>query len=215
MDPKYGIHYKVQPEPMDPAACTSFDAGAVQLILEYRSLDPESLARSYADRPEDLAEILRLSPEGGFTDAGVSIHVVAAKDGHEYLRFDVFKGDPHYHYVHPTNDCNHWVPFDPIAGGDMFTFAMTCLRERLDPLIERHDERGRFVGPDDPGRVRIERDDERQRHALACLTNHALDDLQMAAVQAVEIPERHDRRTIPEVRGITGKSDDAHRQGQA
>ena len=135
MDPKYGIYYKVQPEPMDPDACTSFEAGAVTLVLEYRSLDPESLARSYADRPEDLAEILRLSPEGGFTDAGVSIHVVATKTGHEYLRFDVFKDDPHYHYVHPTNDCNHWVPFDPVAGGDMFEFAMTCLRERLDPML--------------------------------------------------------------------------------
>ncbi len=134
-NPKYGVVYKVQPEPPDPAACTSFEAGAVTLVLEYRSVDPERLERAYADRPEDLAEIRRLSPEGGFTDTGVSIHVFGTQDRHEYLRFDVFQDDPHYHYVHPTGDCNHWVPFDPIAGGDMFRFAMTCLRERLDGML--------------------------------------------------------------------------------
>lgn len=133
--PKYGVVYTVQPEPMDPAACTAFEAGAVTFVLEYRDVDPERLERAYADRPEDLAEIRRLSPEGGFTDTGISIHVLGAQDRHEYLRFDCFKDDPHYHYVHPTGDRNHWVPFDPIAGGDMFGFAMTCLRERLESML--------------------------------------------------------------------------------
>ncbi len=135
MDPKYGVVYKVQPEPMDPAACTTFEAGAVNLVLEYRSVDPERLERAYADRPEDLAEIRKFSPEGGFTDTGLSVHVVGARDGHEYLRFDVFQDDPHYHYVHPTGDRNHWVPFDPVAGGDMFGFTLTCLRERLASML--------------------------------------------------------------------------------
>src|SRR5690606_37342378 len=111
-------------EPMDPEACTPFEAGAVTFVLEYRNVDPERLARAYADRPEDLAEILKFSPEGGFTDTGLSIHVLGTKDLHEYLRFDVFQDDPHYHYVHPSGDRNHWVPFDPIAGGDMFEFAL-------------------------------------------------------------------------------------------
>jgi hypothetical protein len=133
--PKYGVVYKVQPEPMDPASCTRFEAGAVAFVLEYRSVDPERLERAYADRPEDLAEIRRLSPEGGFTDTGLSIHVLGSQDGHEYLRFDVFQDDPHYHYVNPSGDRNHWVPFDPVAGGDMFGFAMTCLRERLEPML--------------------------------------------------------------------------------
>ncbi|MBY0401479.1 hypothetical protein K2X89_14370 [Myxococcota bacterium] len=133
--PKYGVVYKVQPEPMDPSACTRFDAGPVAFVLEYRSVDPERLERAYAGRPEDLAEILRSMPEGGFTDTGLSIHVLGTKDDHEYLRFDVFKDDPHYHYVHPTGDRNHWVPFDPVAGGDMFEFALGCLRERLPSML--------------------------------------------------------------------------------
>jgi len=136
MDPKYGVIYKVQPEPMEPSACTRFDAGAVTFVLEYRDVDPDRLEKAYADRPEDLAEIKRLSPEGGFTDTGVSIHVLGSRDAHEYLRFDCFQDDPHYHYVHPTGDRNHWVPFDPVAGGDMFGFAMTCLRERLGSMLD-------------------------------------------------------------------------------
>lgn len=133
--PKYGIVYNVQPEPMDPAACTPFEAGAVTFVLEYRSVDPERLERAYADRPEDLAEILKFSPPGGFTDTGLSIHVLGTRDQHEYLRFDVFADDPHYHYVHPSGDRNHWVPFDPVAGGDMFEFAIGCLRERLESML--------------------------------------------------------------------------------
>jgi len=140
--PKYGIVYKVQPEPPDPAACTPFEAGAVTFVLEYRVVDAERLEKAYAGRPEDLAEIRKLSPEGGFSDTGVSIHVFGTQDHHEYLRFDVFQDDPHYHYVHPSGDRNHWVPFDPIAGGDMFGFAMTCLRERLDSML-------RFAGGSD------------------------------------------------------------------
>jgi len=136
MDPKFGIVYKVQPEPMDPAACTRFEAGAVTLVLEYREVDPERLERAYADRPEDLAEIRKFSPEGGFTDTGLSIHVVGARDGHEYLRFDCFQDDPHYHYVHRGGDRNHWVPFDPVSGGDMFGFALGCLRERLATMLD-------------------------------------------------------------------------------
>lgn len=133
--PKYGVVYNVQPEPMDPAACTPFEAGAVTFVLEYRSVDPARLEAAYADRPEDLAEIRKFSPEGGFTDTGLSIHVLGTQDRHEYLRFDVFQDDPHYHYVHPAGDRNHWVPFDPIAGGDMFEFAITCLRERLPSML--------------------------------------------------------------------------------
>lgn len=132
---KIGIVYRVQPEPPDPENCRWLDAGAVKLGLEYRELDPERLAAAYAGREEDLAEIEANSPEGGFYGSGVSIHVVGAADGHEYLRFDAFDGDPHYHYVRPSGDYNHWIPFDSIAGGDMLSFAIRSLRERLGPML--------------------------------------------------------------------------------
>ncbi len=132
---KIGIVYRVQPEPPDPDECRWFDAGAVRLGLEYRVLDPERLAEAFSKSEADLAEIEANSPEGGFFDSGVSIHVVGATDGHEYLRFDAFDADPHYHYVRPTGDHNHWIPFDPIAGGDMLAFAIRCLRERLGSML--------------------------------------------------------------------------------
>ena len=134
-DPKVGIVYRVQPEPPDPQHCRWLEAGAVRFGLEYRVLDPARLAEVYAGSAEDLAEIEAHSPEGGFHGAGVSIHVVGSADGHEYLRFDAFDDDPHYHYVRPSGDHNHWVPFDPVAGGDMLAFALRCLRERLAPML--------------------------------------------------------------------------------
>ncbi|MBW2268573.1 MAG: hypothetical protein JRH16_08340 [Deltaproteobacteria bacterium] len=132
---KVGIVYHVQPEPPDPENCQWLEAGAVNFGLEYRVVDPERLAKAYAGSEEDLAEVEAHSPEGGFYGSGVSIHVVGAADGHEYLRFDAFDDDPHYHYVRPTGDHNHWVPFDPVAGGDMLAFTIRSLRERLGPML--------------------------------------------------------------------------------
>jgi hypothetical protein len=134
-DVKVGIVYQMQPEPPDPDSCRWIEAGAVRLGLEYRVVDPARLAKAYAGSAEDLAELEAHSPEGGFHGAGVSIHVVGAADGHEYLRFDAFEDDPHYHYVRPSGDHNHWVPFDPIAGGDMLDFALRSLRERLGSML--------------------------------------------------------------------------------
>jgi hypothetical protein len=134
-DVKIGIVYQMQPEPPDADNCQWLEAGAIRLGLEYRVVDPARLAEAYAGSAEDLAELEANSPEGGFHGAGVSIHVVGAADGHEYLRFDAFDGDPHYHYVRPSGDHNHWIPFDPIAGGDMLDFALRSLRERLGPML--------------------------------------------------------------------------------
>jgi len=149
-DAKIGIVYRVQPEPPDPKNCQWLEAGAVRLGLEYRVLDPARLAEAYAGSDEDLAEIEANSPEGGFFGSGVSIHVVGAVDGHEYLRFDAFDDDPHYHYVRPSGDHNHWVPFDPVAGGDMLEFALRSLRERLGPMLReaRGQEVAALLQPD-------------------------------------------------------------------
>ena len=65
----------------------------------------------------------------------MSIHVVGAEDEHEYLRFDVFDDDPHYHYIRPNKTHNHWVPFDAVSGGDMFDFVMRCLSTRLPEML--------------------------------------------------------------------------------
>ena len=60
-------------------------------------------------------------------------------DGHEYLRFDVFADEPHYHYVHNTGAggevVNNVIDFDAVASGDMLPWALDCLRTRLPEML--------------------------------------------------------------------------------
>jgi len=134
-----GTVYAMPPQPPVEENTRWFDAGAVTLGVEYRALNPEQLIDTYKDNPKYLAELLDKSPEGGFTDEGVSLHVKSTDDGHEYVRFDVFDGDPHYHYVHKTppdaEPKNNVIIYDQDAHGDMFEWAMTCLRTRLPAML--------------------------------------------------------------------------------
>jgi hypothetical protein len=61
-------------------------------------------------------------------------------DGHEYLRFDVFDDEPHYHYNHPTGEdgddiVNHVIDFDTVAMGDMLPWVLGRLRSRLAQML--------------------------------------------------------------------------------
>jgi hypothetical protein len=130
-----GVVYNVQPQPPVEENTRWFPAGVVTIGVEYRELDPESLAATYGGNAADMAEIEANSPEGGFADEGVSLHVRGTDDGHEYVRFDVFDGEPHYHYVRPTGDHNNVVPFDAVADGEMLPWALGRLRHRLGEML--------------------------------------------------------------------------------
>jgi len=133
-----GKVYNIPPQPPVAENNRLIPAGALTFGVEYRNVDPESLRATYAGKDAHLAELEARSPEGGFFDTGVSIHVVGTDDGHEYLRFDVFDDEPHYHYVHRTNDGivqNQVIDFDTVAHGDMFAWVMTCLRTRLPEML--------------------------------------------------------------------------------
>jgi hypothetical protein len=133
-----GKVYNIPPQPPVAEHTTWFDAGVLSLGVEYRELDPDNLLDTYKDT-EHLADFLHLSPEGGFTDEGVSLLVRSVEDDHEYLRFDVFDGEPHYHYVHrPDADheiANNVIDFDVVAHGDMLPWAISCLRHRLPDML--------------------------------------------------------------------------------
>jgi hypothetical protein len=163
-----GVIYNVQPQPPVQEDTRWYPAGAVTFGVEYRVVDPEALAATYGDDAEAMAEIVEKSPEGGFADTGVSIHVNATADGHEYLRFDVFEGEPHYHYVRPSGDHNNVVPFDAVANGDMLPFAIRCLRERLGEML-RHAEGDPVADALDPA-VQGPVIDQVEAAALAALT---------------------------------------------
>jgi hypothetical protein len=135
-----GKVYSIPPQPPVEEKTRRFPAGAVSFGVEYRDLDPESLEETYKDNPQYLAELRERSPDGGFTDEGVTIHVFDASDGHEYLRFDVFDDEPHYHYIHRTVDdtvVNNVIDFDVSAHGDMFGWTFERLRTRLPEMLEQ------------------------------------------------------------------------------
>lgn len=132
-----GTTYNVQPMPPDPASTDYFDAPPLRIGVEYRKVDPEALAATYGGDETDMAEINDNSPEGGFTDEGVSIHVLGLAEEHEYLRFDVFVDEPHYHYVDKTAGTNTIVEFDEVAHGPMQPWALAQLRGAL-PAMLRH-----------------------------------------------------------------------------
>ena len=136
--PIIGKVYGIPPQPPVEENTRHFRAGAIAFGVEYRDLDPESLVETYKDNPQYLAELLAKSPEGGFTDEGVTIHVFDASDGHEYLRFDVFDDEPHYHYIHRTVDdtvVNNVIDFDAVAQGDMFAWTFERLHGHLPAML--------------------------------------------------------------------------------
>lgn len=134
-----GKVYNIPPQPPVADNTHHVPAGAITFGVEYRDLDPESLAATYAGNAAHLAELEEQSPEGGFADEGVSIHVCATDDGHEYLRFDVFEDEPHYHYIHRAGAdgeaVNNVIDFDATALGDMLPWAIERLRTRLPEML--------------------------------------------------------------------------------
>ncbi len=130
-----GQTYNVQPVPPDPEHTVYFDMAPLRIGVEYRVVDPEGLAAAYEG--DDLAEIEEHSPEGGFTDEGLSIHVESIADDHEYIRFDAFDDDPHYHYVDKAAGTNTLVGFDVAAHGPVVPWVLSQLRHRLNPMLAR------------------------------------------------------------------------------
>lgn len=134
-----GKVYGIPPQPPVPENTTMLPAGVLTFGVEYRDVDPASLVETYKDNAAHLAELEERSPAGGFSDEGLSIHVFGTDDGHEYLRFDIFDDEPHYHYVHRTapgeDAVNNVIDFDATAMGDMLPWAIERLRTRLPEML--------------------------------------------------------------------------------
>ena len=129
-----GTVYNVPPIPADPEHTTWVDAGALRIGIEYRLLDNDDLAANYQGAA--MEEIQSAMDGQAIEDNGVSIHVEGAKDGHEYLRFDCFENEPHYHYIDASGEKQTIMEFDRVAHGDMIAWAMQQLRTRLSVMLE-------------------------------------------------------------------------------
>jgi hypothetical protein len=130
--------YDLMPIPPVDAHTEYFDAGAVRFGVEYRLLNDAIAAAAGNDSGVS------------FDDRGVSLHVfgVAAdtqdtqearecSEPVEYLRFDCFDEDPHYHYVSWKRKLNEMLHIDPIADGDPLIWALERIRTRLPQMLER------------------------------------------------------------------------------
>jgi hypothetical protein len=163
-----GTVYTVAPIPHDAKHTRYVDAGAVRFGVEFRLLDDGELARNYQGR--DMEEIQAAIKGNDIEDNGVSVHVFGAEDGHEYLRFDMFERQPHYHYIDRSGAKNTIVEYDEVALGDMLTWMLGQLRRRLPEMLAHaggDDLAGKLEGKRvDAGLCEVER--------LACEARAAL-----------------------------------------
>lgn len=122
-----GTTYTVAPIPPDPEHTTYVDAAPLRIGVEYRLLDDAELAAHYSG--DDKIEVENAVGDRTIEDNGVSIHVEGIEDGHEYLRFDMFAVEPHYHYIHRSGERQTIVEFDRIALGDMLPWVVGVMGE--------------------------------------------------------------------------------------
>src|SRR5262245_62697674 len=123
------------PIPPVEAHTAWFEAGALKIGVEYRLLnDAVAAANALTTASGD-----ERGQTTGLDDRGVSLHVFGEQDGEwrEFLRFDCFAEDPHYHYVSWRTRANEMVHVDPIADGDPLHWALERIRTRLPQMLER------------------------------------------------------------------------------
>jgi hypothetical protein len=127
--------YSVMPIPPVEDHTTWFDAGALRIGVEYRVLDDAVAAAAALEeaRGEERGQV------EGLDDRGVSLHVCGEQDGEvrEFLRFDCFAEDPHYHYVSWRDRANEMIHLDPVAEGDPLAWALERIRTRLPSMLAR------------------------------------------------------------------------------
>ena len=123
--------YEIMPIPPIEAHTERFEAGVVSIGVEYRLLD-DAITAAFA-----VTQGTTEAPS--IDDRGVSLHVFggSGEDESEYLRFDCFEEDPHYHYVSHAKQTNEMVHLDPNAHGDPLEWALGCIRSRLPQMLDR------------------------------------------------------------------------------
>lgn len=129
--------YSLMPIPPVEAHTHWFEAGGLRIGVEYRLLTDAIAAANRLETAD--GDVPRVQAEGPVDDRGVSLHVVATQDGEarEFLRFDCFQEDPHYHYVSWRDKSNEMIHVDPVADGDPLAWALDRLRTRLLPMLIR------------------------------------------------------------------------------
>ncbi len=132
----WGAHRCFRPQiwaiPPIPENTRVVAAGPVELWVESRLFSEEVRTAHLAHMAEH--GVTPTTTLGD--DEGPSVHVVGRDDQHEYLRFDLFQDQPHYHYLVPGLDGVVTILFDREAHGEMIPWLSGALRNRLAPMLE-------------------------------------------------------------------------------
>jgi len=117
----------IRPEQED---CVSVDAGPLYFLIESRQLTDAIVSAAMTHAPEWQPK------DSGYDDYGGSLHVLGRADDFEYLRFDCFAKDPHYHYIRRGQKGSLICRLDEIANGDPIDWVLGRIRERLPNMLE-------------------------------------------------------------------------------
>jgi len=123
-----GISFDIMPIPPVPEHCVAVEAGPATFVVESRLL---------------TNEVLRALPAGSvdasgtvYDDYGATVHVCDGADDVEYLRFDCFESEPHYHYINEAEGENLICRIDEVAEGDPIQWTVGRLRDRLPEMLD-------------------------------------------------------------------------------
>jgi hypothetical protein len=72
--------------------------------------------------------------QDGVEAGGPTVRVLGSEDQHEYLRFDMFNVNAHYHYEPPAEK-ERILMIDTVADGDPVDWSIERLRGRLAPML--------------------------------------------------------------------------------
>jgi|tagenome__1003787_1003787.scaffolds.fasta_scaffold20842751_2 hypothetical protein len=86
--------------------------------------------------------------QDGVESGGPTVRVLGGDDEHEYLRFDLFDVDPHYHYEPPAEQ-ERILMIDTVAEGDVVSWGVARLRDRLVPMLVAAGGQGLAVALDE------------------------------------------------------------------
>ncbi len=122
-----GMVMKIMPIPPVEENCRSISAGPVTFVVESRLLNA-AIIDDHTAKHGTLGIPIE-------TDTGASLHVYGSVDGLEYLRFDCFEKQPHYHYLHQDEQLNQILTIDDVAA-DPVAWTLFCVRNRLPEMLD-------------------------------------------------------------------------------
>jgi hypothetical protein len=134
-----GIHYTIPAIPIIEDQTDFLEVGPLLVGVEYRHIDDDEIEQNLqntGDSAEMRAEVAASRGLNAEPDEGLSLHVFDPKNKFEHLRFDMFKHDPHYHYMYP--DHHIMVPFDANANGSMWNWISHILSSGQLPDMLRY-----------------------------------------------------------------------------